>query len=780
MSRRAILSVFSLCLLQSAFAFEDEVKFVEGLIEEGFPKLAEKTLIRTLEKHPEAEIDASELRVRIQIVGNQFDQAAAQINSLDNAEPLWLLLAESAYAVRQFPAAESAYENYFNLITKADGSTAQAAFNYGQLLEERREDGAAKKIYEKALKLTDSRPVKTKLAALLVEVDPDRALKLAEEVQLGGIDFWFGHAVVTWSKIKMDREEWSEAQSVLETQLEILKNISDSVDRLNAPVAGARYWLGVCYEHEGKKADALIQFYNVYAKYGNSEWGPQAQEKAQALINDFEMQGKTVKIDLGSNLAKIEEGIFRVARRNFFDRQYAAAVPTYLTALNEYPEGSESVIALRELCISFIQLDDILSAKTVALYLSERFTAKPKTGDALLAAGKAALDKKQESLAWWIYNLAIEVFPMHPKMPAVLYSLAGLKKDESYLFQIVKKHPDSTYYARALGRLAWNSYEAEDFQSAAERFASYIDTETDPKKQTRAHFIYGECCRNLELWNAGLNCFQALEKSLKEASESFGISGETLKFNQPYWEKSIYYQAVFHKELGETDEAIASCDRFLEIFPQSEIVEQVRFTKAKTLIESERFAEALVALKGLDGKFAEPVCYYRGLSQYETGAYEECLQTLDKYLATWPASSFIYEVLFVQGRAFNATGRTGDAIRVFGDIMNFASDDGLMHRASLELGRAQTNPAEKLASFQRVALLADPDKHGDLIATSLFESLPLYLEIDRFDDLFADADRLTVEFPMFGKSSEIELLKTKAEQLQKELSTEITGTQRKE
>ncbi len=240
---------------------------------------------------------------------------------------------------------------------------------------------------------------------------------------------------------------------------------------------------------------------------------------------------------------------------------------------------------------------------------------------------------------------------------------------------------------------------------------------------------------------------------MEDAFGSYGASKETLEFNQPFWEKAVYYQAVCQKELGDPDSAVLTCDRFLSTFPMSGILEQVQFTKAKTLVESERFAEALVALEPLDEKFAEPVCYYRGVAQFETGANEAAIQTLEKLLTEWPASAFTYEAMFVQGRAYVAAGKNGEAVRVFGDILDFADDDLLLNRASLELGRAQTDPAEKLASFQRVALLADPEKYADLIAEALTESLPLYLELARYDDLLADADRLLEKFPSFAKAS---------------------------
>ncbi len=796
MLRRVIALLLVFGLLQTAGAFEEALQFIAGLTEEGFPKLARVVLFRTLEKYPEAEKSAPELRIRIWIAEKNFSEAQAQIQALnpvlignqqsaiDNQNCLWLFLAETAYAARQLPAAEEAYQNYFKNVSNADNSTGQAAFNYGELLEERGDDDAARNVYDQALTLTDSRPVKARLAALLVEDDPGRSLTLSEEVQLGGLDLWFGQAVVTWSQLMTLKEEWDEAQTVLEMQLELLKQLENSLEAqgqpvsLVSPLSGARYWLGVCYEHEGKKAEALHQFYNVYAKYGDSAWGPKAQARAQELIAHFEAEGKTVKIDLGANLAKMEESTFRIARRLFFDRQYAEAIPVYLNALNKFPEGSESITALRELALSSIHLDDELSAQTVGLYLSERFSENPKAGDALLAAGKGALDQKQEALAWWMYDRTIEAFPNHPRVPAVLYSLAGLRKEESYLDRIVENYPDSTYHARALGRLAWNAFEAKDYDTAAARFAPYVDTESDPQKQTRARFAFADSYRNLELWGAGSAGFQTLEKSMADAAKSYGVSKEMLEFNQPFWEKAVYYQAVCQKELGNSEGAVLICDRFIEMFPLSGILEQVRFTKGKTLVESERFDEALAAFEafgdGTEHPFAEAVFYYRGVAQFETDANEAAIQTLENLLMTWPASAFFFDAQFIQGRAYVAAGKNDEAVRVFGDILNFASDDLLIHRASLELGRAQTDPAEKLASFQRVALLADPEneEHAALIADALFESLPLYLELARYDDLLADGNRLMSDFPTLGKTKEISALRRQAEQKREELEKE--------
>ena len=814
MSRRLILLFLLSGLFRAQANVEEEIRFVEGLTAEGFPNLARTVLNRTLQQFPDAEKAAPELRIRILIAEKKFDEAVQQIQGFaaslpdtrhsapDTPERLWLFLADTANRARQFSAAEDAYKKYFSAVTNADENTMQAAFNYGELLEERDDRSGAQNLYEQALKDLKSgkaaRPVKVKLANLLVEENPDRAKKLCEDVQLGGLDIWFGQTVVIWADIMIRKGEWSEAQSVLETQMETLKPISDSVPPSAAPLAGARYLLGTCYEHADKKAEALTQIYNVYAKYGDSEWGPRAQEKAQALKQFFEGQGKTVQIDLGANRSKMEESAFRVARRLFFDKQYADAIPAYLETLNKYPEGDEAITALRELTLSYIHLNDPLSAKTVAAYTGERFAARDTAAEALLAAGKCALDKNQEKLAWWMYDRYFEYFPQHARAPAVLYTLSGLRKNEGYLFQCLEKYPDSPYAARALNRLAWNAYEKENYALAAERFETILKTETDFQKKTRARFALAESYRYLAqqnsgsvgdvappnnsvrlgraslseraaAWESALENFQTLEKSLNKAAENYGVSDEAQKFNQSFLEKSIFYQGACLAKLGDTESAVQTFDRFIENFQGSEFIPQAQLAKGSALMELKRYDDALAAFATFDAtserKYLEPVLYFRGQAYFETGSYDNAIQSLETLFNNWPESAFYFEAKLVQGRAYAAAGKNTDAVRVLSDILSFASDELLLNRASLELGRVQTDPAEKLASFQRVALLANPDdpEQAPLIAEALFESLPLYLELDRPQDVLTDSDRMTNDFPNIGNVDEIKTLRTQAQ-----------------
>ena len=789
MSRRYIILAV-LIAVSGAPAVDTEVRFIEGLTEAGFPELAQKVLSRTLRSFPDAERFAPELQLRILIAGKRFDEAQAQLAVYEDAPALWRFLADTAFRARQSSVADAAYRKFFESVKPS--AAPDAVYQFGMLLEERGNLAGARELYEAALDGAGDdkliRPIKVRLAQIIsglpdvLQNDLTRARKLCEEVQLGGLDLWFGQSVITWSRIMQLCGEWSEATDVLETQLELLYELEQNLARQNQPVAtisplaGARYYLGLCYEHAGRNADALTQLYNVYAKYGGSEWGPDAQEHSQKLIEQFERAGRTVKIEYGNARAGMEENAFRVPRRLFFEKNYSAAAPEYLAALNRYPESAGAIPALRELTQCFIFLNDSFSAKAAAAYIAERFGDKNESAIALLAAAKTALDEKQNELSFYLYENYLRQFPRHERAAGVLFSLAALQRsagDEAAeaknLMQILKHYPASPFAPRALGRLAWNMFDKEEYSRAVKRFERYIPLESDFRKCAAAQFALAESFRFQDEWPRALSAFQELETSLADSEKSYGFSEESAQFNRPYFEKALFYQGVCFSRMNQFSEAVTAFDRFIERCPAAEFIPAAKYSKGVALMDMQYYTDALNVFSEFDensGKrFFEPVCYYRGVACFEIGAFNDSIEHLETLLNRFPESSFFFEAKLLQGRAFTQTARNADAVRVLSDVLNFSSDDLLIYRATLELGRAQPGVDEKLASFQRVALLADPQQYSEMIAAALEESLPLYLQLNRPLDLLADADRLLNEFPDYANRKEVEELQQKAKRL---------------
>jgi tetratricopeptide (TPR) repeat protein len=769
--------LLGLSALSPVFAVaNEELQFAEGLLTEGFPEFAQTVLGRALIANPELSAEAAPLEIRLLIHQRRFDETQARLGG-GGAPDLWCMLAEGAYRARDFETAETAYIRFFSGTPEPNAIFLEAAMHYGELLENSGRAAEATALYERALE-AEAGPMKraaqARLARLLVEISPDeaaleRALKLTEQVQLGGLDLWFGEAVVTWARIKMMQGKKDEAQDVLETQIELLYSLEENLSAQGlpassiSPLAGARFFLGDCCEQGGTdelRAKALHQFYNVYAKYGDSPWGPKAFARAEQLIRYFEEMGRTVNINPGANRQRMAQSAFRIALRLFIEKHYARAVEAYLDALNRYPETDDAVIALRELVQSYIHLGDDLFARAVAEYLSERFAEKSAAADGLLAAGRLCLDLERDELAWTFYELYLDRFPGHARAAGVLYSLAGLRRqagdaagEAAHLERILESYANSPYSIPARDRLAWNAFERKAYDEAARHFSAYLEVATDAEKRTRARFALGEAYRLAETWDEALRAYKMLEAKMAAAAEAYGVSAETIAFNKPFHEKALFYQAACFARLRETDSAVETYSRFIAAFPDSDLIEPALFAKGSVLMASGRYEEALAAWSGFDEtsdrKFMEPVLYHRGKAFFETGRYAESVQSLETLLSRWPESGFFFEAKLMQGRACAAAGREAEAIRALSDVLNFAPDDLLMHRASLELGRAQSDVSEKLASFQRVALLADPadPEQAGLIEESLRESLPLYFQLERYADVVSDSDRYRLLFP---------------------------------
>lgn len=341
--------------------------------------------------------------------------------------------------------------------------------------------------------------------------------------------------------------------------------------------------------------------------------------------------------------------------------------------------------------------------------------------------------------------------------------LAQRSNTEANWRHLAECYPQTPQGIRALAALAWMAFEAQDYAQSAARFESYLPRETDPPRRARAQLALAEACCKTAQWSRCLSALQPLVSPPNDADQLPCLSGASRTVDPSIWASGLFYQAICYQQTGRTDRAIDSLTRLLATVPNAAIADRARVQKAQWLIDCSRFAEALRALDGVGGVWAERAQFDRALARYRLGEHEASARAFDQFRRRWPRSAFAAEALWMQGCALRATGQTEAALALFGELMHFSSEEQWIHRANLEMGRTQTDPAQKLASFQRVALLADPRAHAQWIALALFESLPLYLELHRPDALLRDADRLNGEFAQFGRVDQIARLKERAQ-----------------
>ena len=534
------------------------------------------------------------------------------------------------------------------------------------------------------------------------------------DVQLGAMDVWYGSSVVTWCRLLLLDNDWRGARSLLWDQAEILQNIEHNlaVAKLPvsaiSPVAGCRYFLGETYRIEYEKTgklepatEALRHFYNVYVKYGDSPWGGLAGKKAEAAKGFVESLGKRVRIDLGKHRATFAANQFRFAARLAAQGRHAEAVERYLVALNAFPKAGKAVEALRNLTLCWIELGQYEDALMATEYLCEQFSSNTNAPAAVLAIGQQ-FRKNDEQLASWVFEKYLVVFP-----------------SDSHRVDI-------------LAFLAWKAYESKK-------------------------------------WNDAFARFQTLEVALRSAGEC----GEPL-------EKAVYVQADCSKKP-------ADYDRFVTEFPNSKLVPRALGEKAQALLLTDRFEDAFQTLEILsehdpqatagklqavylssgkallaDKKFeiaqrafsaisppTDSSLYGLAAAQFGRSQFAESIQTLEKLLVRFSTSGKVCEARLMQARALVKLKRMDEAIVAYRNVL--ATKRNVM--VAFELAQILPNSEERLAAYQRIALLTDPaDKTNRFfVAESLLASLPLGMELGKYALVLDICNQFKNQFPNHEK-----------------------------
>ncbi|MEE9369689.1 MAG: tetratricopeptide repeat protein [Pontiella sp.] len=614
---------------------------------------------------------------------------------------------------------------------------------------------------------------------------------LCSDVQLGAMDIWFGDSVVIWARLHLLDGNWHEARSLLLGQAEVLENIEKNLAANQIPVssisplAGCRYFLGETYRIEYEEndqlepaAEALKHYYNVYIKYGNSPWGERAKQKADGAKVFIESLGKQVRIELGSHRTAFVVNKLKLGRRLIAEGNHAEAFDPILDAINFFPETGKSAAALRNLGICFLNLDRYSEMMMTVEYLCERFNADTNAPSAVLGIGRKCIDAGDEITGEQIFDFYLTSFP------------------------------SDSHRADILSYFAWKSYKAEQWVAADRYFEQVVELNGSVKAQ----HARADCAMKSADWKTAAAHFKSLETLLRDSGE-FGAPLEKAVYFQGYCSKDPVAYDRFLSEFpdsglapralgekaqsllvaGEFDAAFQTMELLSERYPEAlsaraalaglivAAVEAQRFDIAsqvldrmltdkqtygynvyirtgKTLLSAEQFKLAEKAFEAVplnaQRKFIETALQGKAAAQFGQARFEESYQTLDALIAKYPTTGWFYDARIMQGRALAKLGRTAEAIDAYGEVVAAKEDYTIV----FEMAQLMTDPEDQLAAYQRIALLANPDKLEDrpLIAESIVVSLPLCFNMqkyqvaidscDQFENLFPEHDQLPTIF----------------------------------
>jgi tetratricopeptide (TPR) repeat protein len=569
------------------------------------------------------------------------------------------------------------------------------------------------------------------------------------DVQLGAMDLWYGHSVVTWARLMLLDGKWAAARSMLWDQAEVLQNIEKNLAANNIPVssisplAGCRYMLGETYRMEYEQfqtlepaAEALKQYYNVHIKYGDSPWGEPAGEKAEAVQAFLERKGKQVRIDLGPHRETFMANKFQLGARLMADERYADAIEPIETALNFFPETGTSAEALRNLARCQINLGQDERVFMTAEYLCERFQSDTNAPLALLAIGRSYMDGGNENHADEIFNLYLAAFP------------------------------DDPFRADLISYFAWKSYKAEQWDEAARRFQS-LETLLREKgehgleleKAVYIQAIHPADPQKLDAFMAEFPESEFMASALNKKAQALLVAGnfdaafqtlETLQHQFPdaaVSKASLSGLIVAAVDAERFDIAEQVLDRMLK--HQAAYGYDVYLSTGDGLLAADRFALAEKAFSAVplnaERTFVERALFGIAACQFGREQFEASFQTLEKLLLNFPTLGKFYEVRLMQARCLVPLGRIDEAVAAYAEVVAAKQD----YAITFEMAEVLADPEAKLATYQRIALLADPTmvENQEIISSSILTSLPLCLELRKYELAISSCDQFAALFP---------------------------------
>lgn len=441
-----------------------------------------------------------------------------------------LALADSYYAYQRYKEADKLYLNFFKNVAKPEpalvGFYRDSAYKYAQMLlylgKEQEGLDAMRRLTKVPLEEDVERNIMADMAELMLKLAPrlkdekkrENMLKEAEELAdklLWKQDLWFGKAIVMKAHVYMLRKDVAGAQELVENYMPQLRIIHDSLQEQDrdgtqgmlrmSPMPQCRYLLATLLldsvmaetekdtPDEEKIKDLLLgerdpetkkrkgngafnHFINIFIRFPESHWAADAGERSEVirkLVKERYNADLRTPVTM-AQMAKVRQTQFASARLVFSQNQFKEAVDKYLQVLNQFPETPESVSALGDLGLCYINdagkdPEAALMAETVMTHLAERFSLNKdltrEAGDQVRRIAEAFGEHKMEDKKRLSYAMFFDEYPEHYAAAQLVMSSAerefqaGNLEGAMDLFQrVVEKYDKSPYYYDALSRIA--------------------------------------------------------------------------------------------------------------------------------------------------------------------------------------------------------------------------------------------------------------------------------------------------------------------------------------
>ncbi len=597
---------------------EGEMKYIARLREKGLPSYAKIALDRLNAKYPgEKDTFQTEYVASLAMKG-KFDEAWRMVNARpDKTSPqtwaLKLRIADYMAAWNQYDKMRDIYERFFRQYPTGPPKEIsklfiESAYRYAKTLEMMCEGPAALKAYDFIIKTkiqdkdgkNAQRTIKGDAAELCVRLGEragpgaqrgfyfQKARDIIGSFRLN-MDMVMGKGIVLNAHMLMLDGKLKEASAKIESTRSVLENLHGAIkaqapDLLRvSPLVQCRYLMGEILKRQGdallvtgKKAEAiekygcaLTELINVFGKYPESSWAPDAGKRAEEIIDILEQKlGKTVRYDKSRiDWSSIVKHQFKNARATFLRNDYVTASREYQEVLFKFPETESSIGALGELVQCYLEMEDeryVWYDEVVINYISERFGSIPslneKAGNVVLkiALNYEKVGKPEERDR--TYNTFFDQFKNHPRAAGLYYRFGEKKFFQKmpdvaigYYQRLVTNYPSAASYEASLGRIADCYMAMERYTNAMTALDVYASKLKPSPQLASARYRTANCHRRLKDIRKAWKMYDEIAKKLLAKGSPYSKNQKELEQNKSITEGAIFYRALCYSKL-ETDD----------------------------------------------------------------------------------------------------------------------------------------------------------------------------------------------------------------------------------
>ena len=149
--------------------------------------------------------------------------------------------------------------------------------------------------------------------------------------------------------------------------------------------------------------------------------------------------------------------------------------------------------------------------------------------------------------------------------------------------------------------------------------------------------------------------------------------------------------------------------------------------------------------------------------RFDRSDFEACLYSLEEFVIQFPKSFLFYDVRLMQARCFVQLARTNEAVAAYAEVASGKRD----YAVTFEMAGILQDPEARLAAYQRIVLLADPEHAGNrsIIHQSILLSLPMCMQLGKYELALAACDQFEDLFPDHADRPEVDKYRKEAERV---------------